>query len=87
MANSRSGWCNGLLFLFFVSDAVFAQKHAQKHLGSELNRCLIDPHARSPCGEPNISGAECAALDCCFDGSNCYYGIAGEFLEQAGIRN
>ncbi|KAJ8407404.1 hypothetical protein AAFF_G00279780 [Aldrovandia affinis] len=76
MANSRLSWCNGLLFLFFVSDAVFAQKDAQKHLGSEVNRCLIDPHARSPCGDPNISGAECAALDCCFDGHSCYYGIA-----------
>uniref|UniRef100_A0AAR2K9C7 Zona pellucida sperm-binding protein 4 n=1 Tax=Pygocentrus nattereri TaxID=42514 RepID=A0AAR2K9C7_PYGNA len=27
-----------------------------------------------PCGEPGIDAAQCGAINCCFDGQQCYYG-------------
>ena len=43
-------------------------------------RCAVDVPDKVPCGQPDISAAECATINCCFDGQQCYYGKAGEDL-------
>ncbi|XDV13911.1 hypothetical protein PO909_002214 [Leuciscus waleckii] len=40
-----------------------------------VNRFLTD-YEQIQCGPPGISGAECAAINCCFNGQQCYYGKA-----------
>uniref|UniRef100_A0AAR2LHF7 Zona pellucida sperm-binding protein 4 n=1 Tax=Pygocentrus nattereri TaxID=42514 RepID=A0AAR2LHF7_PYGNA len=36
--------------------------------------CGVDDVDRVPCGEPGIDAAQCGAINCCFDGQQCYYG-------------
>ncbi|XP_061090671.1 zona pellucida sperm-binding protein 4-like [Conger conger] len=55
---------------------VLAQDQS-KYFGSEgsdgaFHRCQVSDFARVPCGDPDISGAGCEALHCCFD-QQCYY--------------
>ncbi|XP_061092634.1 zona pellucida sperm-binding protein 4-like isoform X2 [Conger conger] len=55
---------------------VLAQDQS-KYFGSEgsdgaFDRCQVGDFARVPCGDPDISGAGCEALNCCFD-QQCYY--------------
>ncbi|KAL7887903.1 hypothetical protein AOLI_G00028770 [Acnodon oligacanthus] len=38
------------------------------------NICGVDDVDRVPCGEPGIDDAQCGAINCCFDGQQCYYG-------------
>ena len=49
-----------------------------KYFGSDdsFNRCQVGGFARVPCGDPGITGAECEALNCCFD-QQCYYANEG----------
>ncbi|XP_066533964.1 zona pellucida sperm-binding protein 4-like [Hoplias malabaricus] len=39
-----------------------------------IDKCRVDNVFRVPCGEPSIDAAHCAAINCFFDGHNCYYG-------------
>ncbi|ROL41976.1 Zona pellucida sperm-binding protein 4 [Anabarilius grahami] len=41
-----------------------------------LQKCNVDDYERVQCGEPGISPANCNAINCCFDGQQCYYGKA-----------
>ncbi|XP_061090630.1 zona pellucida sperm-binding protein 4-like [Conger conger] len=55
---------------------VLAQDQS-KYFGSKgsddlFHRCQVSDFARVPCGDPDISGAGCEALSCCFD-QQCYY--------------
>ena len=43
-----------------------------------LDKCTVADYEQIQCGPPGISGAECAAINCCFDGQQCYYGKAGK---------
>ncbi|MCI4386207.1 hypothetical protein PGIGA_G00059880 [Pangasianodon gigas] len=36
--------------------------------------CQVREFERVPCGEPGIQAAQCNAINCCFDGQQCYYG-------------
>ncbi|XP_047451816.1 zona pellucida sperm-binding protein 4-like [Mugil cephalus] len=36
--------------------------------------CDVTASVRVPCGAPGISGGECEAISCCFDGRQCYFG-------------
>ncbi|XP_072530479.1 zona pellucida sperm-binding protein 4-like [Salminus brasiliensis] len=38
--------------------------------------CQVAEHDKVPCGELGITGDNCQAIDCCFDGQQCYYGMA-----------
>ncbi|XP_051808358.1 zona pellucida sperm-binding protein 4-like [Acanthochromis polyacanthus] len=38
--------------------------------------CAVDLSVRITCGLPTITATECEALNCCFDGNNCYFGKA-----------
>lgn len=42
--------------------------------------CVVLDVEKVPCGEPNVSTSRCDALNCCFDGLQCYYGKAGKIL-------
>ncbi|XP_062873289.1 zona pellucida sperm-binding protein 4-like [Trichomycterus rosablanca] len=38
--------------------------------------CNVVDAEKIPCGEPGVAAARCDALNCCFDGQQCYYGKA-----------
>ncbi|KAG7523212.1 hypothetical protein JOB18_041911 [Solea senegalensis] len=38
--------------------------------------CEVDRNVRIPCGSPQISAAGCEAINCCFDGQQCFFGKA-----------
>uniref|UniRef100_A0A3B4ASF3 Zona pellucida sperm-binding protein 4 n=1 Tax=Periophthalmus magnuspinnatus TaxID=409849 RepID=A0A3B4ASF3_9GOBI len=42
----------------------------------EFSTCEVDAHLKIQCGLPGITASECQAINCCFDGQMCYYGIA-----------
>ncbi|XP_036437105.1 zona pellucida sperm-binding protein 4-like [Colossoma macropomum] len=37
-------------------------------------KCRVDDVDKVPCGEPGLDAAQCGAINCCFDGQQCYYG-------------
>ncbi|ROL29796.1 Zona pellucida sperm-binding protein 4 [Anabarilius grahami] len=41
-----------------------------------LDKCAVADYEQIQCGPPAISGAECEAINCCFNGQQCYYGKA-----------
>ncbi|XP_043075044.1 zona pellucida sperm-binding protein 4-like [Puntigrus tetrazona] len=41
-----------------------------------IDKCTVADYDQIPCGQPGISGAECNAINCCFDGQQCFYGRA-----------
>ncbi|XP_051954503.1 zona pellucida sperm-binding protein 4-like [Xyrauchen texanus] len=41
-----------------------------------LDKCAVADYEQIQCGPPGISAAECDAINCCFDGQQCYYGKA-----------
>uniref|UniRef100_A0A8C2FT95 Zona pellucida sperm-binding protein 4 n=1 Tax=Cyprinus carpio TaxID=7962 RepID=A0A8C2FT95_CYPCA len=41
-----------------------------------FQKCNVDDSEKVQCGEPGISSAYCDAINCCFDGQQCYYGKA-----------
>ncbi|XP_039523296.1 zona pellucida sperm-binding protein 4-like isoform X3 [Pimephales promelas] len=41
-----------------------------------VDKCAVADYEQIQCGPPGISGAECAAINCCFNGQQCYYGKA-----------
>ncbi|XP_058612791.1 zona pellucida sperm-binding protein 4-like [Onychostoma macrolepis] len=41
-----------------------------------LDKCVVADYEQIQCGQPGISGAECDAMNCCFNGQQCYYGRA-----------
>ena len=63
-----------------VLGIVLAQDQS-KYFGSKgsdtFHRCQVDAYSRVPCGHPAIGGAECEALNCCFD-QQCYYANEGQ---------
>ncbi|KAL1275038.1 hypothetical protein QQF64_027852 [Cirrhinus molitorella] len=41
-----------------------------------LDKCAVADYEQVPCRQPGISGAECEAINCCFNGQQCFYGRA-----------
>ncbi|XP_051954507.1 zona pellucida sperm-binding protein 4-like [Xyrauchen texanus] len=41
-----------------------------------LDKCAVADYEQIQCGPSGISAAECDAINCCFDGQQCYYGKA-----------
>ncbi|XP_016116977.1 zona pellucida sperm-binding protein 4-like [Sinocyclocheilus grahami] len=55
----------------------FPQKFQKQVLKAEpLDKCAVADYEQIQCGQPGISGAECEAINCCFNGQQCYYGKA-----------
>ncbi len=47
-----------------------------------LDKCAVADYEQIQCGQPGISVAECEAINCCFNGPQCYYGKAGKCVER-----
>ncbi|XP_052461895.1 zona pellucida sperm-binding protein 4-like isoform X9 [Carassius gibelio] len=41
-----------------------------------IDKCAVADSEQIQCGLPGISGAECEAINCCFNAQQCYYGRA-----------
>ncbi|KAA0708157.1 Zona pellucida sperm-binding protein 1 [Triplophysa tibetana] len=41
-----------------------------------LDKCAVADYEQIQCGQPDISGAECEAINCCYNGQQCYYGMS-----------
>ncbi|RXN28894.1 zona pellucida sperm-binding 4-like protein [Labeo rohita] len=41
-----------------------------------FQKCNVEEQEKVQCGEPGISPENCGAINCCFDGQQCYYGKA-----------
>uniref|UniRef100_A0A671MMC2 P-type domain-containing protein n=1 Tax=Sinocyclocheilus anshuiensis TaxID=1608454 RepID=A0A671MMC2_9TELE len=55
----------------------FPQKFQQPVAKAEpLDKCAVGDYEQIQCGQPGISGAQCEAINCCFNGQQCYYGKA-----------
>ncbi|TTH99987.1 Zona pellucida sperm-binding protein 4 [Bagarius yarrelli] len=46
----------------------------QPQTSDQVKKCQVQAYERVLCGEPGIKAAECNAINCCFDGQQCYYG-------------
>ncbi len=65
------------------SNQKFSQ-HLQKPVAKAepLDKCAVADYEQIQCGQPGINVAECEAINCCFNGQECYYGKAGESVES-----
>ncbi|KAM3598584.1 uncharacterized protein V6R79_020048 [Siganus canaliculatus] len=45
-----------------------------KAVPKAYHSCDVSDHYRMQCGALGISGSDCEAINCCFDGQQCYYG-------------
>ncbi len=50
-----------------------------------LDKCAVADYEQIQCGQPGISGAECEAINCCFNGQQCYYGRAGKCSQSYSV--
>ncbi|XP_051500384.1 zona pellucida sperm-binding protein 4-like [Myxocyprinus asiaticus] len=41
-----------------------------------LDKCTVADYEQIQCGQPGISAVGCEAINCCFNGQQCYYGKA-----------
>ncbi|TRY56105.1 hypothetical protein DNTS_015237 [Danionella cerebrum] len=41
-----------------------------------IDKCDVGASDQVLCGPPHINASDCAAINCCYDGQNCYYGLA-----------
>ncbi|KAI4905250.1 hypothetical protein NFI96_024614 [Prochilodus magdalenae] len=41
-----------------------------------FERCQVEDYDKVPCGEPGLAAAACEAINCCFDGEQCYFGMS-----------
>ncbi|XP_016093408.1 zona pellucida sperm-binding protein 4-like [Sinocyclocheilus grahami] len=62
---------------FQQTNQQFPQKFQKQVLKAEpLDKCAVADYEQIQCGQPGVSGAECEAINCCFNGQQCYYGKA-----------
>lgn len=59
---------------------MFSPESPLSSAGSQ--RCVVPQFERIECGEPDISPAECEDISCCYGDQGCYYGKAGELLQD-----
>ncbi|XP_056587772.1 zona pellucida sperm-binding protein 4-like [Triplophysa dalaica] len=65
--------------VFQQTEQQFSQKFPlQKPVvqSEPLDKCAVADYEQIQCGQPAISGAECEAINCCFNGLQCYYGMS-----------
>ena len=44
-----------------------------------VDTCHVEEGEKIQCGLPEITAEQCYAVDCCFDGQQCYYGQTGTY--------
>lgn len=42
-----------------------------------FDKCQVEQGQKIRCGTRDVTAEKCDAINCCFDGSQCYYGKAG----------
>ncbi|TNN39375.1 Zona pellucida sperm-binding protein 4 [Liparis tanakae] len=47
---------------------------SDRPLPDRMQHCFVSENDRITCGAPGITGPDCKDINCCFDGSRCYYG-------------
>ncbi|XP_056587759.1 zona pellucida sperm-binding protein 4-like [Triplophysa dalaica] len=65
--------------VFQQTEQQFSQKFPiQKPVvqSEPLDKCAVADYEQIQCGQPGISGADCDAINCCFNGQQCYYGMS-----------
>lgn len=43
-----------------------------------VDKCQVEEGQKIRCGAQDVPAEECNKINCCFDGSQCYYGKAGK---------
>lgn len=43
-----------------------------------VDKCQVEEGQKIRCGTRDVTAEQCEKINCCFDGSQCYYGKAGE---------
>jgi len=57
----------------------FPRPHpSDRPLPDRMQHCFVSEDDRITCGAPGITGPDCEDINCCFDGSRCYYGKLGK---------
>ncbi|KAJ8397762.1 hypothetical protein AAFF_G00434510 [Aldrovandia affinis] len=64
--------------LFVLLGIASAQMHQDKYFKGQtgdtpFHRCQVSDFERVPCGDTGIDGADCEAINCCFDQAQCFY--------------
>lgn len=49
-----------------------------------LDKCQVEEGQKIRCGPQDVAAEDCDRINCCFDGSQCYYGRAGECRAPTG---
>ncbi|KAI7806723.1 ZP2 [Triplophysa rosa] len=64
--------------VFQQTEQQFSQFPLQKPVvqSEPLDKCAVADYEQIQCGQPGISGSECEAINCCFNGQQCYYGMS-----------
>lgn len=44
-----------------------------------FDKCQVEEGQKIRCGTRDVTAEQCGAINCCFDGSQCYYGKAGRW--------
>ncbi|XP_051510309.1 zona pellucida sperm-binding protein 4-like [Myxocyprinus asiaticus] len=82
--NNKEGFQPGVVKLLRSCQALqpqtqFSQAFPPKQPVAQaepLDKCAVTDYEQIQCGQPGISAAECDAINCCFNGQQCYYGKA-----------
>uniref|UniRef100_A0A8C9RH43 Zona pellucida sperm-binding protein 4 n=1 Tax=Scleropages formosus TaxID=113540 RepID=A0A8C9RH43_SCLFO len=71
-------WCphprECLVVLLLGFSMILGQKIVLRDPVATLNKCQVNE--KIPCGTLDIGPSSCEAINCCFDGQQCYYGNA-----------
>lgn len=46
-------------------------------LADSFDKCLVEEGQKIRCGTPDVTAEQCGEINCCFDGSQCFYGKTG----------
>lgn len=49
-----------------------------------FDKCQVEEGQKIRCGTQDVTAEKCGEINCCFDGSQCYYGKAG-WCSMAGL--
>uniref|UniRef100_A0A9J8CES0 P-type domain-containing protein n=1 Tax=Cyprinus carpio carpio TaxID=630221 RepID=A0A9J8CES0_CYPCA len=55
-----------------LSTAALTDSVTMRGQAEPLDKCAVADYEQIQCGQPGISGAECEAINCCFN-RQCYY--------------
>lgn len=48
-------------------------------------RCAVEEQDKVQCGQAGITATDCISIQCCFNGTLCYYGKAGKYIHFSSV--